>query len=250
MPVFEVKDSIALVTGANRGIGRAFVEALVQAGAKKVYATARRLESVQDLVDAHADVVVGMGLDISKPDQVAAAASAASDVTLLVNNAGVANGSFVLASDDTSGLRQDLEVNLLGTTEMIRAFVPVLESNGGGGIVVLNSVASLINFPLFGGYSASKAALHSVTQGVRAELAPTKGILVTGVYPGPIDTDMAEPLDMPKEPPSAVADATLAGLAEGAEEVFPDAMAKELAANFKSNWKAVEKEIAAMMVPV
>ncbi len=248
MPRFEVKNSIVLVTGANRGIGRAYVEALVEAGAKKVYATARNSESVQDLVDAHHGVVEGFGLDVGNPDQVGAAASRASDVTLLINNAGVANGGFVLGSDDTSGLRKDIEVNVLGTTDMIRQFVPVLESNGGGAIVVLNSVASLINFPLFGGYSASKAALHSITQCVRAELA-SKGILVTGVYPGPIDTDMAEPLDMPKEPPSAVAKATLAGLGDGAEEVFPDAMAKDLAANFRSDWKAVEKQIAGMMVP-
>ncbi len=248
MPNFEVKDSVALVTGANRGIGRAYVEALIKAGAQKIYATARKPESVQDLVDVHPGVVEGFALDIANPDQVSAAASRASDVTLLVNNAGVANGSFVLASGDASGLHKDVEINLFGTTDMIRKFAPVLESNGGGAIVVLNSVASLVNFPLFGGYSASKAALHSVTQGARAELAP-KGILVTGVYPGPIDTEMAEPIDMPKEPPSIVAEATLAGLSEGAEEVFPDAMARDFAANFKSDWKAVEKNIAGMMVP-
>lgn len=249
MPRFEVKDSIVLVTGANRGIGRAYVEALVEAGAKKIYATARKSDSVQDLVDTHHGVVEGFGLDIAIPEQVVAATIRASDVTLLINNAGVANGGFILGSDDTSGLRKDVEVNLLGTTDMIRRFVPVLESNGGGAIVVLNSVASLINFPLFGGYSASKAALHSITQCVRAELAP-KDILVTGVYPGPIDTDMAEPLDMPKESPSVVANATLVGLGDGAEEVFPDSMAKDLAADFRSDWKAVEKQIAGMMVPV
>ena len=145
-------------------------------------------------------------------------------------------------------MRQDVAVNLFGTTDMIRAFASVLETNGGGAIVVLNSVASLVNFPLLSGYSASKAALHSVTQGVRAELAH-KGILVTCVYPGPIDTEMAEPLDMPKEPLSAVADATLAALANGEEEVFPDAMTKGLAKNFKADWKPVEKSIAEVMVP-
>ena len=248
MPSFDVKDSVALVTGANRGIGRSYVEALVKAGAKKVYATARRAETVHELVDANAGVVEGLELDIANPDQVSAAAAKAKDVTLLVNNAGVANGGFVLGSEDTSGLQKDIEVNVYGTTDMIRKFAPVLQANGGGAIVVLNSVASLVNFPLFGGYSASKAALHSVTQCIRAELA-AKGVLVQGVYPGPIDTDMAEPLEMPKEPPSAVAEATIAGLAEGAEEVFPDAMAKDLAGNFKTDWKAVEKNVAGMMVP-
>jgi len=248
MPNFNPAGSVALVTGANRGIGRSYVEALVAAGAKTIYATARRAESVDDLVAAHPGVVEGMALDVSDPDQVRSAAAKASDVTLLINNAGVANGSFIIGSSDTSGMSKDIEVNLFGTADMIRRFVPVLEANGGGAIVVLNSVASLVNFPLFGGYSASKAALHSVTQGARAEVA-SKGILVQGVYPGPIDTDMAEPLEMPKEPPSVVADATLAGLAAGDEEVFPDAMAKELAANFKADWKAVEKSIAAMMIP-
>jgi len=248
MPNFEVKNSVALVTGANRGIGRAYVEGLVAAGAKKVYATARRRESVQDLVDAHPSVVEGLTLDIADSKQVSDAAATASDVTLLVNNAGVANGGFVLASPDTSGLQNDLAVNVLGTTDMIRKFAPVIEANGGGAIVVVASVSSFVNFALFGGYSASKAALHSIIQGARAELV-SKGILVTGVYPGPIDTAMAEPLEMPKEPPSAVADATIAGLAHGLEEVFPDAMAQDLAANFRADWKALEKSIAAMMIP-
>jgi NAD(P)-dependent dehydrogenase (short-subunit alcohol dehydrogenase family) len=248
MPKIDPKGSVALVTGANRGIGRAYVEALVKAGARKVYATARKAESVQDLVAAHPGVVEGFALDISDPAHIANAASKASDIAVLINNAGVANGSFLFGEAGASGMRKDVAVNLFGTTDMIRAFAPVLEANGGGAIVVLNSVASLVNFPLFGGYSAPKAALHSVTQGVRAELAH-KGILVTGVYPGPIDTEMAEPLDMPKEPPSAVADATLAALANGEEEVSPDAMAKDLAKNFKADWKAGEKSIAEMMVP-
>lgn len=198
---------------------------------------------MQDLVAAHPDVVEGLALDISDSAQIANAAAKAADVTVLINNAGVANGSFLLEEAGASGLRKDIKVNVFGTTNMIRAFAPVLAANGGGAVVVLNSVASLVNFPLFGGYSASKAALHSVTQGVRAALEP-KGILVTGVYPGPIDTDMADPIDLPKEPPSTVAEATLAALANGEEEVFPDAMAKEVAKNFKADWKALEKSMA------
>jgi len=243
MPKIQIQDSVALVTGANRGIGRAYVEALVKAGARKVYATARKVESVQDLVAAYPGVVEGLALDISDPAQIAVAAAKAKDVTVLINNAGVANGSYIFGDAGASGMRKDIAVNLFGTTDMIRAFAPVLEANGGGTIVVLNSVASLVNFPIFSGYSASKAALHSVTQGVRAELAP-KGILVTGVYPGPIDTEMAEPIDLPKEQPSAVAEATLAALASGEADVFPDAMAKEVAKNFKADWKALEKSMA------
>lgn len=247
MPKVQVKNSVALVTGANRGIGRAYVEALVKAGARKVYATARKVESVQDLVAAHPGIVEGLALDISNPAQIAAAAAKAADVTVLINNAGVANGGFLLGDAGASALRQDIAVNVFGTTDMIRAFAPVLEANGGA-VVVLNSVASLVSFPQFGGYSASKAALHSVTQGVRAALTP-RGILVTGVYPGPIDTDMADPIDLPKEPPSAVAEATLAALAAGEEEVFPDAMAKETAKSFKADWKALERSVSGVAVP-
>ncbi len=153
----------------------------------------------------------GLALDISNPDQVSNAASSASDVTLVINNAGVASGIFIVGSSDTDGLKRYIEVNVLGTTDMIRKFAPVLEANGGGAMVVVSSVASFVNFPCFGGYSASKAALHSITQGVRAELSP-RGVLVTVVYPGPIDTDMAE----------------------------------QMAANIRADWKAVEKSIAGM----
>ena len=243
MSKIQLKDSVALVTGANRGIGRAYVEALVKAGARKVYATARKVESVENLVAAYPGVVEGLSLDISDPAQIQAAALKATDVTVLINNAGVANGGYLFGEAGASDMRKDVEVNLFGTTDMIRAFAPVLEVNGGGAMVILNSAVSLVNFPIFGGYSASKAALHSVTQGVRAALEP-KGILVTGVYPGPIDTDMADAVDLPKEPPSVVAEATLAALANGEEEVFPDAMAKEVAKNFKADWKALEKSMA------
>lgn len=245
MPKFDVRRSTALVTGANRGIGRAFVETLLAAGAKKVYATARKADSLTDLAAAHPGRVEVLALDITNPAQIAAAGERASDVNLLINNAGVATGGPVLAAEDLSSLDWDFRVNVLGTTAMCRAFAPVLKANGGGAMVLLNSIASFVSFPMFGGYSASKAALHSVTQCLRSELG-AQGTLVTGVYPGPIDTEMAEPLDMPKEPPSAVAEATIAGLAEGAEEVFPDAMAKEMAEGIRADWKAVEKDVAGM----
>jgi NAD(P)-dependent dehydrogenase (short-subunit alcohol dehydrogenase family) len=245
MLTFDVKNSTALVTGANRGIGRAYVEALVAAGAKKVYATARKAESLADLAAAHPGKVEVFALDITSPVQITAAAEQAGDVNLLINNAGVASGGPVVAAKDLSGLEQDFRVNVVGTTAMTRAFAPVLKANGGGAVVVLNSIASLVNFTILGGYSASKAALHSVTQNLRVELGK-QGTLVTGVYPGPIDTEMAEPLEMPKEQPSAVAEATIAGLAAGDEEVFPDAMAREMAESIKADWKAVEKNVAQM----
>ncbi len=193
---------------------------------------------------ANPAVVEALELDVSKPEQVEAAAAAAGDVTLLINNAGVAGGGSILAVPDLDGLRGDFEVNVIGTATVSRAFAPALVKNGGALVNVI-SAAGLVNFPIFGGYSATKAALHSLTQNLRAELAD-KGVHVMGVYPGPIDTDMAKPLAMDKEPPSAVADATLRGLAEGAEEVYPDAMARELAVNLAADPKAVAKSVAAI----
>lgn len=246
MAIFNVKNATALVTGANRGIGRAYVEALAAAGAAKVYAAARNPESVSDLVAANPEKIEPLQLDITDPRQVEAAARRATDVTLLINNAGVATSGPVLAAPDLQSLQFDINVNVFGAAAMARAFAPTLVENKGV-LVNVNSVASLVNFPIFGGYSASKAALHSITQNLRAELEP-KGVFVAGVYPGPIDTDMAKPLDLPKEPASAVAEATLKGLAEGQEDIFPDAAARELAASLARDPKAVERANRAQIV--
>ena len=171
MAIFNVKNATALVTGANRGIGRAYVEALAAAGAAKVYAAARNPESVSDLVAANPDKVEPIQLDITDPRQVEAAARRATDVTLLINNAGVATSGPVLAATDLQSLQFDINVNVFGAAAMARAFAPTLVENKGV-LVNVNSVASLVNFPIFGGYSASKAALHSITQNLRAELEP------------------------------------------------------------------------------
>jgi len=165
-----IQDSIALVTGANRGIGRSIVEALLARGAAKVYAAARNPATLADLISAHGSRVVPLTLDVTDPAQISAAATAAADATLIINNAGVM-ASWDLFGEDIAGARQEFEVNYWGTLHMIRAFVPALKTHGGGTFVNLSSIAGLTNFPAVPTYSDSKAAVHSLTVGARLLLA-------------------------------------------------------------------------------
>lgn len=240
-----IENTVAFVTGANRGIGKALVEALVDAGAKKVYAAARKPDSLAGVIAAGDGRVVPVTLDVTDGAQVAQAA-ANSDVTLLINNAGVAGFAGFIAADTTDAARQEMETNYFAVLDMVRAFAPVLKANGGGAIINLASVASLANFPVLGSYSASKAAVHSLTQGIRAELA-AQGTHVMGVYPGPIDTDMAAEFEAEKTAPSEVAKAVLSGLSEKAEDIYPDPMAVEFHAGILVDPKAVEKQVGEML---
>lgn len=161
----KIKDSIALVTGANRGIGKAFVDALLNMGAKKIYATARDVTALAELAAAEGERIVALQLDVTKPEMIDAAVKKAGDVTLLINNAGVAMYEGLISADDLKAARAEMEVNYFGPLNMIRAFAPSLAANGGGGVVNIASIASYVNFPALGSYSASKAAVHSLTQG-------------------------------------------------------------------------------------
>jgi len=242
----KIKNSVAFVSGANRGIGLAFVEELVKAGAAKVYAAARDPKNLSALSAISPDVVVPIVLDVTKPDIIGAAAEKYGDVNLLINNAGIAGFASFMAAEDTGAARAEMETNYFGTLNMIRAFAPVLSANGGGGIVNLASVAGLANFPALGSYSASKAAVHSLTQGVRAELA-AQGTLVMGVYPGPIDTDMAANVQMEKTPPDTVAKNVLDAIEAGEEDVYPDPMAVEFHAGLLADPKAIERNAGEML---
>lgn len=240
----DIKNTTAFVTGANRGIGRAFVEHLLERGAAKVYAAARDISKLADL--ANDPRVVAVALDIGNADQVIDAAARYTDVDVLINNAGIATFTGLIAAGDISEARAEMEINYFGTLNVTRAFAPVLARNGGGALVNLASIASYVNFPVLGGYSASKAAVHSLTQGVRAELA-AQGTHVIGVYPGPIDTDMAESFPMEKTPPSTVARAVVDAIINGAEDVYPDPMAVEMHAGILGNPKAVEQQVGEML---
>jgi NAD(P)-dependent dehydrogenase (short-subunit alcohol dehydrogenase family) len=243
----RIEGRVALVTGANRGIGRALVLALLERGAKKVYVGARNPAALADLVAEFGARVVPLTLDITDGAQVHAAVAAAGDVDLLVNNAGIANHGFA-GFDDATWLeagRQEYEVNVLGTLRVSQAFAPVLQRQGGGTIVNLSSIAGLANFPFFLAYSTSKAALHSLTQGTRIMLAG-QGTQVLGVYPGPVDTDMAEQLPFEKTSPAAVAHAVLDGIEAGTEEIFPDPMAAQFGAMYLASAKSLETAVAGM----
>lgn len=243
---YPIKGKTALVTGANRGIGEAIVDALVKAGAAKVYAAARNLNDLKALTARHGARVVALQLDVTNPAQIAAAASAAPDVQLLVNNAGYAGytgGTF----GDTKWLvagRQEMEVNFFGTFAVSQAFAPVLAKNGGGAIVNIASVASLVNFALLASYSASKAAVHSLTQATRMMLKG-QGTQVFGVYPRPIDTRMAEDIPFEKTSPADAARAIVTGIEAGTEEIFPDPMSQGMGTGYLANQKALEQQVAA-----
>lgn len=246
----KIKNSTALVTGANRGIGKAYVEALIKQGAKKVYAGIRNVEaftkSSQENLDKYKDVIELITLDITNGKQIASAVEKASDIDLLINNAGIANFTGLIAGENLDSARQEMEVNYFGTLSMIRAFAPVLKSNGEGAIVNVLSVASLANFPVLGSYSASKAALYSLTQGVRAELAQ-QGTHVLGVYPGPIDTEMAKDFPMEKGSPEEIANGTLQAIEEGKEDVFIDAFAMQFEKDFKGSPIDIAKQFVEML---
>jgi NAD(P)-dependent dehydrogenase (short-subunit alcohol dehydrogenase family) len=244
---FSIKGKTALVTGANRGIGEAIVDALVKAGATKVYAAARNIKDLAPLTARHGARVVALRLDVTDPAQVAAAAAAAPDVQLLVNNAGFAGytgGAFIDPKWISAG-RQEMEVNFFGTFAVTQAVAPVLARNGGGAIANIASVASLVNFALLASYSASKAAVHSLTQATRMMLKG-QGTQVFGVYPGPIDTRMAEDIPFDKTSPADAARAIVAGIEAGTEEIFPDPMSQGMGAGFFTSPKEIERQVSAM----
>lgn len=211
----KIKDSIAFVTGANRGLGLALVHELLARGASKVYA------GVRDPASFNLPGVVAVKLDVTNADEVAAAAAQCSDVTLLINNAGIAKVFSYLEPTAIDTGREIFEANFFGTIRMSQAFTPVLAKNKGGAIVNILSVASWVNSPELSLYGASKAAAWAFTNGLRTSLR-AQGTQVTGLHVGFMDTDMTHGFDLPKVSPQEVAVLTLAGLEAGLEEVLAD----------------------------
>ncbi|MFK7855298.1 MAG: SDR family oxidoreductase [Granulosicoccus sp.] len=238
----KIKGATVLVTGANRGIGKATVDTLVKRGAKKVYAAARDIDSIK----SSSAVVEAVALDITDADAVKRVASTLTDVDLLINNAGVNRMSAFAASEDLGAAREEMEVNYFGTMAMCKAFAPVLKANGGGAIVNLLSILARVNLPLMGSLCASKAAGLSMVQGLRAELA-TQHTAVVAVMPGAVDTDMSKDFPPPKMPAEEVAVALLDGLEQGLEEIYPGEMASGMNQGLSSDPKAVEKELSAYL---
>ncbi len=243
---FEISACTALVTGANRGIGREFVIALAKRGAAKIYAGTRSADGVDDLVKAYPGQVQKLQLDITEDFEVSQAAQQCQDVNLLINNAGINRLSAFIASDDLSSARAEMDTNYFGTLAMCRAFAPVLAENGGGAIVNLLSILARVSLPLMGSLCASKAAGLRLTQGVRAELA-AQGTHVLAVMPGAVDTDMSRDFPPPKMPPAEVAEYALSALEAGDEDIYPGDMASGVAQGLQADAKGVEKDFAAYL---
>jgi len=239
----KIRNSVALVTGANRGIGRALVESLLEQGASRVYATARRLKDLEAVVALDPRRVTPLQVDVTNPVELSDAAAKAKDVSLLINNAGVLDFGSVLEAP-AEAFARDFEVNFYGPLHSTRSFAPSLIRTKGAVMNVL-SVAALASMPGIGVYNASKAAAWSLTQSLRGDLGK-KGVQVFGVFPGPVDTDMAREFPMTKATPLDVAREILAGIEAGVEDIFPDVMSKQVYGAWAADHKAVERQFAAM----
>ena len=237
----KLENKTIFVSGANRGIGKSIVEALLKQPVVKIYAAARKIEDLPAFGDTR---VVPVRLDITNLDLVKSAADQAQDVDVLINNAGVATFTSVV-SGNPDMLKHDMNVNYFGTLSMIRAFVPVLEKRGNGAIANVISIVGLASVFTAGGYSASKAALFSATQAIRAELK-AKNISVHAIFPGPIDTDMAHNLDMPKTSPKVAAENIVNGIIAGQEDIFPDTMSSQMGELWAKDPKGLERQLASM----
>jgi NAD(P)-dependent dehydrogenase (short-subunit alcohol dehydrogenase family) len=212
----NINGATALVTGANRGIGRAFAREALARGARRVYAAAR------DPAGVDLPGVVPLALDVTDPDAVARAARECGDVAVLINNAGVATLGGFLEDGAVEAARAQLEVNFFGMLRMASAFAPVLAANGGGAMLNVLSIASWINRPLLGTYGATKSAAWALTNGLRHELRG-QGTQVSALHMGFVDTDLTRGIEMPKSSPEAIVRAALDGLEQGLPEILADA---------------------------
>ncbi|MEV4624107.1 SDR family oxidoreductase [Asanoa sp. NPDC049573] len=225
----QINGATVLVTGGNRGLGKAFVEEFLERGAKKVYAAARDPRSVTNLG------AVPIALDVTDAASIARAAAEAGDVTLIVNNAGVSTAGPTFIEADPADIRRAFETNVFGPLDVTRAFVPALVANGGGHVL---NVASVLSWLPSGGYGATKAALWSATNALRAELKP-RGIGVTGLYMGYVDTDMAAHITLPKSEPRTITRAAADGIEAGADEVLADEVTRAVRAALSGDPAAV-----------
>jgi NAD(P)-dependent dehydrogenase (short-subunit alcohol dehydrogenase family) len=235
----DLEDAVVLVTGANRGIGAAFVEQLKTRGAAKIYAAARNASTID------AKGVHPLELDITNLSQIQAAVAAAGDVQVLINNAGISTGTPLVTGDEAT-IRREMETNFYGPLRMTRAFAPVLKANGGGAILNVVSALSWFTLPAAGAYAASKAATWALTDSTRLELA-AQGTHVVAVHMGLVDTDMANGMDAPKLAASDLANAALDAVESGAQEVLADEWATFIKSGLGLDPKARYEQIFAAL---
>lgn len=230
---FIIKDKVAFVTGANRGIGKSIVESLFKHGAKKIYLAVRNIDSTKELEQQYGDKVVTIQTDVSSTESVNKAAANAKDVDLVINNAGIMLSTTPLADNILESLAKEMDVNVFGLVRIANAFADTLERNQGA-LVQLNSIASLKNVLQETTYSASKAAAYSITQGLKDTFEP-KGIQVLSVHPGPIATDMGNRVGFGDlAPADAVSEGIINSLAKGDFFLFPDDIAKMFEGAYQS----------------
>jgi short-subunit dehydrogenase len=239
----KIENSVALVTGANRGIGREFVSELLRRDAKKIYLGARDPASLADLVSLDPLRLVALKLDVTNAADIENAAKVANDVTLLINNAGFAGGQGVISAPDASIARQEMEVNYFGVLALSKAFAPILAKVEQSSIVNVLSFLSLVTLPSAGTYSASKAAGLAATRSIRAELKG-QGTHVVASMPVQVETDMGRSLPEPRLQPLEVVSETLDAVESGQEEVFPGELTRNVATAFAADPKGVQAHMA------
>jgi NAD(P)-dependent dehydrogenase (short-subunit alcohol dehydrogenase family) len=239
----DIANSVAFVTGGNRGIGEAFVRAFVAAGARRVYVGTRRLDAAAHLVAEAPDRVVAVELDVANQDSIARAARECQDVSILVNNAGQFLQQTLLTAPDLSSARMEMEVNYFGPLAMCRAFAPILARSRPSAIANVLSAGGLVAVPIMGGYSPSKFAARAMSTCLRAELA-AQATTVTALFVGSVDTRMASHVKGAKEKPETIASAGLAAIQRGAEEVDTDRMAIEVRASTIREPEALARRFA------
>lgn len=246
MSNYDFKDKVALVTGSNRGIGEAYVLGLLGAGVKKVYAAARELNNLQPLLEKYPDRIEPVLLDVTNIQHINSLREKITSLDILVNNAGVANVCGFISENTLEIARQEMEVNYFAPLQITQAVLPKLKESTQALIVNISSIAGIANLPSVGTYSATKAAMHSYTQGLRAELA-SDHIQVMGVYPGPIDTRMAESFEMEKPKPEQVVVKTFEALVARKVDVFPDEFSEQMYGLFLEHPQQLEQAFSGMM---
>jgi short-subunit dehydrogenase len=244
---FKLAGATALVTGANQGIGLGFVEELLAAGARRVYATARRRETLPTLAALDAERIVTLHLDITDPAQRQAAAQRAGDVTLLVNNAGIPGSSDAkerryLSATNLEDARLVMETDFWAPIDLCRLFAPRIVANGGGAICNILSIGALFCLPEYSSYSVAKAALATATAGIRAEL-DREPVLVSGVFTAGVKTRMSAKNYDVKTTPREHARAVLAAMAAGETHIFVGDSAEEIRDAIHADAKAFERQV-------
>jgi NAD(P)-dependent dehydrogenase (short-subunit alcohol dehydrogenase family) len=242
----KIAQSVVLITGANRGIGKSYVEEFLKAGAKKIYLGVRDLASVEEFAQQNPEVLIPLQLDVTNEEHIKNAASEASDVNILINNAGVLFFDDLKSPEAIDNARKTMDVNFFGPLLLTQRFAPILKNNGGGALITVSSIVGHVSMPAITTYCASKYAVQSLILNTRAQLA-SQGTQVIGVYPGPIETDMAADLEMEKFPPEQVALETIKAIENGTEDVFPDAFSQSTYQAFRENPKAIEEQMRQMV---